>query len=108
MPQMRKARKRNSAQPLPNLGRSNKGSLTPASEPQSRGGKAHHGSDSSHNPDYPAVGSSSGLAVQQKLGLWPERRTRSASGDRDHPLAHAGVLTQDASQGICSLIHTAG
>ncbi|HXT62212.1 MAG TPA: DUF3309 domain-containing protein [Pyrinomonadaceae bacterium] len=31
---MRKAHKRDSAQPLPNLGGSNKGSLTPASERQ--------------------------------------------------------------------------
>ena len=42
------------------------------------------------------------MALQQELGLWPQRRTRSAGGNRNRPPAVAGVLTQDGLRTICN------
>src|SRR5262245_37306303 len=55
-----------------------------------------YGAHSFDNPDHFAVRSGSRVAVQQKLGLRTERRTKPAGSDRDRSPALAGVRTEDA------------
>ena len=42
--------------------------------------------------DYPVIRSRAGMASQQKLGIWAERRHRFSSADRAYSLAAARIL----------------
>jgi hypothetical protein len=52
-----------------------------------------YGADPFNNPNHFVVRRAAGVAIQQRLGLWTKRRTRSARAYLDHPTAAASVLS---------------
>ena len=55
-----------------------------------------NGNDSDHYFDPTATGRSADLAVQQRVGILPERRTWIGSGNYYHPGPHGPVLNRIA------------
>src|SRR5262245_32302956 len=74
------------------------GSKTNDSQPNTNGitRRSSYGIDPFDRFDTSATGRLPGMAIQQELGVWTQRRTRFGGADRDHPFAASRVLTWDA------------
>ena len=53
-----------------------------------------NGNDSDHHFDSVAAGCFADVAIQQRLGILPERRTRVGPGNYHHPCPHGAILSK--------------